>query len=60
MVNRTYRDDPEKFSKDLTEKIERDAKEKFDEWEDKGRLPKGMRLKNVFSKRPVKLRDKRD
>lgn len=60
MVDRSYRENPKKFSKDLTKKLERDAEEKFEEWESKGRLPKGMRLKNLFSKRQVKLRDKRD
>lgn len=58
MVDRTYRDDPQKFSRDLTRKITLDAKEEFEEWQAKGRLPAKIRLKNMFSRRPVKLRGK--
>jgi hypothetical protein len=58
-VDRTYRDSPDKFTKDLTKKITTDSAEKMGEWESKGRLPLWMRVKNRFSSKKTTLRDDR-
>jgi len=58
-VDRTYRESPDKFSKDLTNKIRNDSAERMGEWEAKGRLPRWMRLKNRFSSKKTTLRNDR-
>jgi hypothetical protein len=58
-VNRTYRTNPSKFGKDLTNKIVTDAEEQMEEWEAKGRLPRWMAVKNRLSGKKVTLRKDR-
>jgi hypothetical protein len=54
-VDRTYRTNPEKFKSDLTEQIIEDAIRKMDTWESKGKLPRFIRVKNIFARNKVEL-----
>jgi hypothetical protein len=54
-VDRTYRTNPEQFKTDLTEQIVEDAIQKMDKWESDGKLPRFIRVKNIFARNKVEL-----
>jgi hypothetical protein len=58
-VDRTYRENPGKFGRDLSGKITRDASEQLEEWRAKGKLPLWLRVKNRFSSNKVTLGDRK-
>ena len=58
-VDRTYKTNPAKFQGDLKRKIVNDANAQMQEWNNQGKLPRWMRIKNRFSRRKVELSNNR-
>jgi hypothetical protein len=54
-VDRTYRTNPEKFRADQTEQITEDAIQEMGKWESDGKLPRFIRVKNIFARNKVGL-----